>query len=271
MAVKVRKTNGELEIYSESKIRASAQRVGVPKSLLPDMLAEIRSKLYDTIPTSEIFAIIKNYLSRSDSPYLAIKYNLKAALSELGPSGYPFEQYVARLLTAQGYKTTTNRILRGKCVSHEVDVLAVKEGTTYFVEAKFHRRIEERSDVKVALYIRARYEDISSRFVGPTTPWIVTNTRFSSDALAYANCRDIKITSWGYPKGEGIMDMIEETALYPLTMLESLTLEDKKLLLSHNLVVCRDLLGEDKISLLPVERRQVILAQVRAICSTNSG
>lgn len=269
MAVKVRKNNGEFEIYSENKIRASAERVGVPQTLIDDMLAEIRTKLYDGIPTLEIFTIIKSYLSKSPKPYLAAKYNLKAALAELGPSGYPFEQYVAAILQELGYETTTNQILMGKCVSHEVDVIAVKDGITYFIEAKFHTSPNQRTDVRVPLYIRARYEDISARLQKSTAPWIVTNTRFSSDAVAYGNCVGIRLTSWGYPAGEGIMDLIERTGVHPVTMLDTLTAEDKRLLLSQNVVLCRQLLEDPKNQeLIPRERREQVLIQVRAVCAS---
>lgn len=271
MSVKVRKNSGEVEIYSEEKIRASAKRVGVPQTLVDDMLAEIRTKLYDGIPTFEIFTIIRSYLSKSPKPYLAAKYNLKAALTELGPSGYPFEQYVAFILQKLGYETKTNQILMGKCVSHEVDVVAEKDGITYFIEAKFHSSPNQRTDVRVPLYIRARYEDIAARISTSTSPWIFTNTRFSSDAVAYGNCVGIRLTSWGYPAGEGIMDLIERTGLHPITMLDTLTTEDKRLLLSQNVVLCRQLLDDTKFQeLIPVERREQVLGQARAVCANTS-
>jgi HJR/Mrr/RecB family endonuclease len=267
MPVKVVKVNGEIENYSEEKIRSSAARVGVPSDLTEAMLTEIREKLYDGIPTTEIFQIIKNYLNQSSTPHLASKYNLKAALAELGPSGYPFEQYIAALLKELGYQVETNKTIAGKCVTHEVDVLAYQDNLTYFIEAKFHRHHTQRSDVKVPLYIRARYEDISSAFSKPSAPWIITNTRFSKDALSYALCREIKLTSWGYPKGEGIMDLIEKTGLHPITMLDGLTAADKKLLLSQNIVTCRQFVTDKNVSqLIPNSRRRRILSQAKMIC-----
>lgn len=271
MSVKVRKANGETENYSEDKIRDSASRVGVPPEMQTEMLAEIRSRLYEGISTSEIYTMIKGYLARSDRPYLSAKYNLKASLAELGPSGYPFEQYAAALLQAKGYLTQTNQILAGKCVTHEVDIVAVKDGIQYFIEAKFHSNSNQRTDVRVPLYIRARYEDLASRLGASTAPWIITNTRFSSDAITYAVCRDIKLTSWGYPRGEGIMDLIESTRLHPVTMLEILTPEDKRLLLSQNIVLCRQLVADPKAaSLIPAIRRDQVVEQARKICADSA-
>lgn len=272
MSIKVKKMNGEFEMYSEEKIRSSAERVGVPQSLIDDMLAEIRSRLFDGISTKEIFDTITNYLSRSPQPYLSAKYNLKNALAELGPSGYPFEQYISALLQEEGYITKTNIVARGKCVSHEVDVVAEKEGIVYYIEAKFHTSPSQRTDVRVPLYIRARYEDIAARVTTSTAPWIVTNTRFSSDAIAYANCVGIRLTSWGYPNGEGIMDIIERTGLHPVTMLNTLTAEDKRLLLSQDIVLVRQLVTDTKaLDLIPPERRKQVSEQARAICKEKSG
>lgn len=272
MSVKVIKVNGEKEDYSEDKIRSSASRVGVPRDLQDQMIGEIRSKLYDGIKTAEIFRIIKSYLASSDSPHLAAKYNLKKALAELGPSGYPFEQFVAALLSAIGYKTTTNQVLQGHCVTHEVDVIAQKDGVKYFIEAKFHKNPSQRTDVKVALYIHSRYLDLAEQKQngGNTAPWIVTNTRFSTDALSYANCRDIRITSWGYPKGEGIMDLIEQTRLHPVTMLEGLTHDDKVKLLSANIVTCRQLITDKSVyNLISKRKLDNIIRQASAICGNS--
>lgn len=267
--IQVIKVDGGREPYSEDKIRASAARVGVPPALQEAMLKEIRTKLYDGISTSDIFATIKQYLAKSPEPYLAAKYNLKSALALLGPSGYPFEQYLAHLLTNLGFTVKTNQVIEGSCVAHEVDLLAVKDGVTHFVEAKFHTRPAQRTDVKVTLYIRARYEDLAAKAVGVTKPWIITNTRFTTEAVKYARCRDIQLTSWGYPKGEGIMDLIEQTHLHPITILSGLTKEDLRLLFSQDIVVCRQLVGDKAAaSLIPSGNRAAVLAEAASICQS---
>lgn len=267
--VKVVKADGLSEEYSEQKIVESARRVGVPSNLLDPMLSEIRSKLFDGIHTYDIFHIIQKYLETHNATYLSAKYNLKEALSQLGPSGYPFEKFVAELLTAEGYVCQTNVVIDGKCVKHEVDVLAQKDGITYFIEAKFHKNVNQRSDVRVALYIYGRYIDIMEGHEGkgPTKPWIVTNTRFSTDALTFANCRNIRVTSWGYPKGDGIMDLIERTGLHPITMLPVLTDEDKRRLLAMGCVTVQQLIkGSNLSDLVPPERLAAAVELAGKIC-----
>ncbi|MFZ2199378.1 MAG: restriction endonuclease [Microgenomates group bacterium] len=270
MSTMVTKIDGTTEQYDEEKIRASASRVGVPEGLQADMLISIRDRLYDGIKTNEIFAMIKEFLRSSESPYLAMKYNLKSALAELGPSGYPFEKYVALLLTEIGYHTQINQTIMGRCVSHEVDVLASKDNITYFIEAKFHKNASQRTDVRITLYIKARYDDLSKTWtVGNTRPWIVTNTRFSTDAIKYGQCQNIKLTSWGYPKGEGIMDLIEHTGLHPITILEGMSSGDKIRLLTAGVVTCRQLQDPKNQSLVSRDFLDKILPDLDKICTSH--
>ena len=267
MSTQVTKNDGTTEPYNEEKIRNSATRVGVPEGIQTEMLMSIRDRLYDGIKTGEIFAMIKEFLRDSNTPYLAMKYNLKAALASLGPSGYPFEKYLALLLEDVGYQTKTNQIIEGGCIAHEVDVLAVKDSITYFIEAKFHKSPSQRTDVRVALYIKSRYDDLSTAWKsGKTRPWIITNTRFSTDAIKYSGCQNIRLMSWGYPNGEGIMDLIEHTGLHPITIIEQLGGDDKMRLLSAGVVTCRQLINPANHHLVSQSFLDNILPDLELIC-----
>ncbi len=267
MGITVKKAEGISEPYSEEKIRLSATRVGVSIDLQNEMLEYIHSRLYEGISTHEIFMMIREFLHKSPSPHLAMKYNLKAALAELGPSGYPFEQYIAMLLTAEGYSTKTNQIIMGSCISHEVDVVASKDLITYLIEAKFHQNPSMRTDVKITLYIKARDEDIAHAWKGgELRPWIITNTRFSADAITYGECQNIRLTSWGYPKGEGIADLIERTGLHPITMIDNLSGDLKRQLLAAGVVTCQQLLEPKNRNLIPQDIRDTVLSHVERIC-----
>jgi len=270
MSTFVIKMDGTKEEYNEEKIKASASRVGVPENLQTEMLASIRDRLYDGITTNEIFTMIKEFLTQSDTPYLALKYNLKEALALLGPSGYPFEKYVALLLEAIGYHTQINQTVMGSCIPHEIDCLATKDNITYFIEAKFHKNTSQRTDVRVALYIKSRFEDLKSNWkMGTTKPWIFTNTRFSTDAIKYAVCQGIKLTSWGYPKGEGIMDLIEHTGLHPITILEGMSASDKIRLMNAGVVTCKQLKEAQNHSLVSRDFLDKVLPQLDQICESH--
>lgn len=271
MTTTVTKQDGIKEPYNEEKIRDSATRVGVPTSLQDEMLHSIRDRIYDGISSREIFLMVKEFLRNSPSPYLAMKYNLKDALASLGPAGYAFEKYVALLLNEIGYVTQINQIIEGACIPHEVDVLATKDGVTFFIEAKFHRNPGQRTDVRIPLYIKARYDDLKSNWQkGETRPWIITNTRFSTDAIKYGEYQNIKLTSWGYPRGEGIMDLIERTGLHPITILETMSPGDKLRLLSAGIVTCRQLLDPSSHSLVSRNFLDHILPQLTQICQSHA-
>lgn len=267
MTTLITKFDGSTEAYNEEKIRGSATRVGVPENMQSQILESIRDRLFDGITTKEIFTMIKEFLRTSGAPHLAMKYNLKQALADLGPSGYPFEKYLSLLLTEEGYQTQVNQIIAGSCVSHEVDVLAVKNNLTYFIEAKFHKNTSQRTDVRIVLYIKARYEDLKSNWKGGSTrPWIITNTRFSTDAIKYGECQNIALTSWGYPKGQGIADLIERTDLHPITIIEELSGDDKLRLLNSGVVTCRQLLDPSNHALLSKDLITKVLPNLSKIC-----
>lgn len=263
------KATGEREPYSREKIIYSIKRAGIPEAMRDQVVRHVEEKLYPDIPTREIYRHITEHLGRSAHPYFQTSYSLKRAIMELGPSGFPFEQLVASILTSQGYRDIqTNVILQGKCVSHEVDVLAVKNEEHFLIECKFHNQPGVRTDVKVALYVDARFQDVLSAWKAEGDrhrfhqAWIYTNTKCSKDAISYANCRGMKIIAWGYPDQNNLQDMIERSQLQPITCLSSLNTSQKQQLLSKNVVLVKDLkdnsVGMELLSLSPDKKAGLI-------------
>src|SRR5205085_12654308 len=105
----------------------------------------------------------------------------------LGPTGYPFEDFIARILQSFGYSTKVRQFLMGKCVSHEIDIVAEKSGKSCMIEAKFHNNPGIRSEIHVALYTQARFQDVKLRNTLDSA-WLVTNTKTTVDANTYALC-----------------------------------------------------------------------------------
>ena len=237
------KQDGRRQLFSQTKFLRTAKRVGVPASLQPQLLDYIYTHLYPDITTKEILRLTKNFLRRHHHP-AAIRYNLKRALSELGPSGYPFEKYLAELLKTKGYQTQTNIVLQGQCVAHEIDVLATKDSHTYLIEAKFHNRSHLRSDVKVALYVHSRFQDIKANWSKSTQlqPWLITNTRFTLDTLRYGQCANLRLTSWDYPQQDSLRGKIEAAELHPITILENISQQTKTILFQQGIVTCKQVL-----------------------------
>lgn len=246
MALKhVTKSTGDTQKFSPQKLKRSLHRAGVPKDIAQEIVNTVTSSKKD-LSTKKIHDDVYKTLKKKHKP-LAAKYNLKRALGDLGPSGYPFEQFVGRLLKEKGYKVSTNRIIRGACVSHEIDVLGEKDNKHFIFECKFHNRAGYKSDVKTALYMKARYDDIRARWEKVEKDdkhlhhvWIVTNTSFTSEARRYSQCAGVGLMSWRSPVGHSLAELIEETGLHPITALTSLTKKQKEYIVSHNLVLCRE-------------------------------
>lgn len=174
---------------------------------------------------------------------------LKRAIMELGPNGHPFEKLVSELLKSDGFAVKVGEIARGKCVSHEIDVVAEKDNRHIMVECKFHNENGIKSDVKIALYVQARFEDVQRQWESQPghgdkfhEVWLVTNTELTKDAIQYASCVGMKVIGWNYPSTGGLRELIEEAGLYPLTCLVSISGPNKRLLLDRGLVLCKELL-----------------------------
>jgi len=269
MVVNVIKATGEREPFNKDKVISSIQRAGISNKLQPQVIEHVTSKLYENIPTSEIYHHITEFLEKSSS-YGKTKYSLKQAIMDLGPTGYPFEDYISEILKEDGYITKTRSLLSGKCVTHEIDVLAQKQNERVMVEAKFHNEPGIRTDVHVALYTKARFDDLKDKY-NLSQAWIVTNTKVTSDALAYALCENLKIISWSYPEKEGLRDLIERFNLHPMTVLTTLSENQKQQLLENHIVLCKEIMEQPSILDLiniPQNKKNEVLEEIKAVCNS---
>ena len=275
--IEVLKSSGEKVQFSLNKLRASLKRTGASDTTVKQILDVVRDELYQGISTKEIynraFALLKK-----EKSYLASKYKLKKAIYELGPTGFPFERFVAAVLTYSGYETVVSKILQGKCVQHEIDVMAHKNNETTVIECKFHSEQGLKCDVKVPLYINSRYQDVKKHWNSSkkneyvlTEGWVVTNTRFTKDALQYGNCVGLYLLSWDYPEENGLKDRIDRLGLYPITVSTLLTNREKQFLLSRDVVLCRDLVDDsfflDHLGVSEL-RKEKILNEIKQLCNS---
>lgn len=235
----VLKSTGELEPFSEEKLRFSVQRAGISQELADSVVNHIKSKLYDRIPTYEIYKHVREFLGNSSYPFSKAKYSLKQAIMDLGPTGYPFEDYISEILKLEGYKTLVRQILQGICISHEIDIVAEKNNIKSMIECKFHNSPGTKSQVHVSLYTKARFDDIKEKHNLLDT-WLVTNTRITPDALNYAICADMKVISWDYPEKRSLRDLIEKHRLHPITTLSGISQNQMQQLTQNHVVLAKD-------------------------------
>lgn len=238
--INIIKANKIEEPFSEIKVINSIARAGIPLHLREKVLTHVKTKLYEGISTAEIYQHILEFLGQSEHPYTKSRYSLKEAIMGLGPTGYPFEDFIAKLLKEDGYTTKVRQILMGTCITHEIDVIAEKGGKRAMIEAKFHNSPGTRSQIHVGLYTQARFEDIRQRH-NLQEAWLVTNTKTTTDVNIYAECKNMKIISWSYPDGDSLRDMIEKSGLHPITILASLNQSQKRILLNNHIVMCKEI------------------------------
>ena len=251
--VTIIKANGKHETFDPEKLRFSLLNSGATDEMAEKVVNHILSELKSGMTTSDIFKHAASLLENLHRP-VARSYSLRRAILVLGPSGFPFEDFVAEILKAKGFKCETGQILLGGCVPHEVDVVAYNEKKLLIVEAKFHNELGTKSDLKVVLYVKARFDDLRDNvydYGGDdrkiTDAWLVTNTKFSSTAIRYGECQHMTLIGWNYPEKGNLQVMIEEEVLHPVTCLSSLSQSEKQDLIAKGAVLCSTIKDNPKI------------------------
>jgi len=237
------KANGKHEAFDPEKLRFSLLHSGASQDIVENVISHILPELHSGMTTHDIYKHAFSVLYNLNKP-VARSYSLRRAVLELGPSGFPFEDFVAEIMRAKGFECLTRQTVLGGCVPHEIDFVAYNEKKLIMGEAKFHNELGTKSDLKVVLYIKSRFDDLQENVFSYghanrhiTDSWLVTNTKFSSTAIHYGVCKNMTLIGWNYPEKGNLQDMIEEEGLHPVTCLTSLSFEEKKKLLTSGIVL----------------------------------
>ncbi|HMP67136.1 MAG TPA: restriction endonuclease [Candidatus Paceibacterota bacterium] len=219
--IKILKSNGQIEFFDREKLRNSLKRAGASIVLANEISDKIESEIKDGSQTSKIYENAFRILSKK-SKQTALRYSIKRALAEIGPTGFPFEKYVAKIMQQKGYKTEVGMMLMGKCIEHEIDVVAYDNDDLILIEAKYHNEISAKTDTKVALYMKARFDDlrdvdflIGGKKRQMTNGLLITNTKFTDNVKKYAKCVGLDLISWDHPSKGNLYNIIETTEVYP--------------------------------------------------------
>jgi hypothetical protein len=241
------KADGKKELYDEQKIKSSFIKAGASPEIAAKATRTINKKIKDNMSTNEIYNEVLGNLKILE-PRVALKYSLKRAIMDMGPEGFVFEKYIARILKEYGYTTEVGQIINGYCVEHEVDVIAKKEDRICLVECKYHNSPGIKSDIKTALYIHSRFLDIEKGYRVKNNDshthfeaWLVTNTKCTSDALKYADCVGLKVLAWYCPKIKNLQYFIETKKLYPISILFTITKKQKEKLFNSDIILIKEL------------------------------
>ncbi len=273
--MKIVKHSGDIVDFIPEKLKISLLKSGANTAVVNDIIKTIRKELYEGISTKQIYKMAFSLLKKEANSHAA-RYNLRTALQLLGPSGFFFEKYIARIFQAEHFETKLNLTLQGKCISHEIDVLIKKNNLISMVECKFHAGREAVSDVKVPMYILSRFNDLKDKeysiFSKKDTIskcWIVTNNRFTSDAIAFAKCSGLNLLSWNYPELNNLKTKNDFDYLYPVTCLTTLSHGEKDKLLILDVLLVKEIVNNseclEKIGLSP-NRIKNVLKEASELC-----
>lgn len=273
-AVFVIKADGEQESFNAEKLDHSLERSGAQPSVRHSIIKHIEQELTDGMTTEEIYRHAFELLKQEEKLPVAARYSIKRAVLDLGPSGYPFEKYFAEILRAHGWRAKTGIPMIGRCAPHEVDVLAEKDNVRAGIEAKFHNALGTKTDVKDALYVYARFDDLKHSLdeqMRVTEGWLVTNTEFTETAIRYARCVGLTLVGWDHPHNRGLLSMIETKKVHPLTCLTTLSGSEKQHLMENNIVLCQSVRSNPGVltafGIAPTKVRDVV-EETRRLCST---
>jgi len=275
MSIQVVKADGTSEVFRVEKLKQSLKRAGATKVEITSIISQIERTLYDGIKTQEIYRHAFELLRESDKPAQA-RYSLRRALFGLGPTGFPFEDFLAKMFENEGYTTRTGIELQGHGALHELDVAAYNDTDSFVVEAKFHSRPGVKSDLQVVMYSYARLLDLRDTKICSTDIcsikrlMVITNTKFTSTAETYAETVGLELLSWNYPKGNNLQDRIQKAGLYPVTVLQSISQSQKKTLLAAGIITCKDLINKPQTLRhihISTTKMQKILAEADTLCN----
>jgi hypothetical protein len=270
----VRKASGETELFDVSKLQRSLQKAGAEFSIINKITEDINEWIYSGVTTKKIYSRAFSLLRRVQRE-AAMRYKLKQAIMELGPTGYPFESFIGEIFKKQGFNIEVGVVVEGNCVSHEMDVVATDNKIQHLVECKYSKDQGKNISVQVPLYVRSRVNDIIIKRKSITEyanlsfeGWVITNTRFSLDSIQYSECSGLNLLAWDYPENYGLKEIVEKEKIYPVTILTNLNKKEKQYLLDHGIVTCRQLSENiDSLNSLDINKRKLnrLLNELKAM------
>ena len=253
MTAMVKKADGSLQLFDREKVIRTCLRMGASIQDANRIAEQVEKRLYDGISTAKILQMVFQHM-RGHKPSIGNLFDLRKGLS-LMTSKPEFEVFVQAILARNGFEVQPNKLLKGKCVEHEVDAVAKKNGFAYFVEAKHHSNYHTPTGLDESRIARAVLEDVTEAFaLGKSNlkidgAMIVTNTRYSDQAIQYGRCRGILQIGWSSPANHGLQNMIEGRNLFPLSCLKSLRMDARVKLAYHGIVLFEQITKEGETEL----------------------
>ena len=263
----VTKWGGETEPYDRAKIRRTLDRFGLSDEEADQIIDEVENNLYEGIPTKEIYKLIESLSTRKTR---VLKRDLRSALGEMNAKP-DFEVFIQQLLGKMGYDVRDERVIPGRCVNHEIDGIAEKDGKLYYIETKHHSKPHIKTPFIHTLAAKSKIDDIREGFREGKNNFdfhsviIICNTRLTSHANRYAECVGIQHIGWKTPRDGGLEQMIRQTRTYPIHIIRSLTRPEKINLSRAGVVSIHDLFETEFVPNISLSRLRELRDQAEEI------
>lgn len=245
-ALQILKNSGNYEEFSIIKLKRSLLKSGLTEEKADDIARKLKQRCAQGVSSKKLYRMAYN-LVKKESRIIASKYSMTRAISELGPDGYHFEKFVCALFEKQGYQASTNHFAQGRCVKHEIDVKAVN-AKTLFCECKFHNNTNTKNDLKTTLYVRARYLDLlENPDIKLDEFWLISNTKFSKDAIQYAECTGLKLLGPNAPHQQALSELAVKYKVFPISSVTNLKKKQIKQLVKQGHIFAKDILRDPNI------------------------
>jgi len=268
--IHVTKADGTKQPFDKQKIINTCLALQATPQQAQSIADKIEARVYEGIPTRKILQMIFRYMKKY-RPEIGYQIDLKQALSMLR-SRPDFEIFIGKIFEAMGYEVKTNLILQGKCIEHEIDIVAKKKDETVLIEVKHHANPHTRSGLDVFLQLNSTLEDLREGYKEGKNDLkfdraiLVCNTKISEHARKYALCRGLEFICWKFPKEWSLERIIEGYKLYPITFLKEVRREEAYKLADAGIVMINQLLDDaNKICRVSgIDKQRVIQLQKAA-------
>jgi hypothetical protein len=246
----IKKHSGELVPFNPEALKTSLSKSGATPSQVQHVYDKIENELFEGITTRALYEKAFSYLRKIKKAYAA-KYSLKKALRDLGPTGFYFEKWVCSLMHHLGYNTMNGQTLQGHAVTHEIDVIAIRDNEFNIAECKLRNDVDAKISVTTPMYFLSRMKDLANiqfnyfgkdRYI--TKGWLITNAYFTSDSIKFGNFYGINMLSWDYPNGNSIKNLTDNGNLYPITCMTEISEAQKIMLLDNDIILVQDIIDQ---------------------------
>jgi len=217
------KADKRRERFNKNKIINSLLKIGLEEDKALEIAQQAKEELKGKITTDEIFNFVTSKLENYNLLY-AGKYNLRRAIMNLGPTGYPFEKYIAKVLNTYNFTTKTNQSFKWKMLFFmKLMFWRIKIMIFILLSVNTTILVGVNLNIKVPLYIHSRFLDLKANLKEKNKyhyqMWLITNTKFTTEALKYGECMKIKMIGWLYPKNNSLEKLLKEIMLIQLIFL----------------------------------------------------